>query len=85
MHLAIMIINACTPAIVLYTQGKLEGLMQFFTVPELAVEPEKGFGNKVLVLLDRVQREYPKYKQQLTKNIYTIRLLSANNFNHKVM
>jgi colanic acid/amylovoran biosynthesis protein len=80
MHLAIMSINACTPAIVLSTQGKVDGLMQFFSVPSLSVEPAKGFGNKVVDLIDIVRKEYPKYRQHLVENIEEVRRLSIKNF-----
>lgn len=47
MHLAILSLSVGTPAIVLATQGKVEGLMQAFDLPENCVQPVPGFGRKV--------------------------------------
>jgi len=81
MHLSIMSINAGIPAIVLSTQGKVDGLMQFFSLPELSIEPEQGFGMKVVSLIDRVQDDYERYQSSLSGNINTVRQLADKNFN----
>ncbi|MEX1199540.1 MAG: polysaccharide pyruvyl transferase family protein [Methylophaga sp.] len=80
MHLSIMSINAGTPAIVLSTQGKVDGLMAFFSLPELSLAPEPGFGAKVVALIDLIQNNYDKYKSSLAENIEHVRLLSKKNF-----
>ncbi|MCX4189095.1 polysaccharide pyruvyl transferase family protein [Methylophaga sp. OBS3] len=80
MHLSIMSINAGTPAIVLSTQGKVDGLMAFFSLPELSLEPTAGFGQKVVALIDQVQNNYEKYADRLADNIESVRLLSKKNF-----
>ena len=80
MHLSIMSINAGTPAIVLSTQGKVDGLMAFFSLPELSLEPEPGFGSKVVALIDLIQNNYDNYKSSLAENIEQVRLLSKKNF-----
>lgn len=80
MHLSIMSLNAEVPAIVLSTQGKVDGLMQFFSLPELSLEPEQGFGHKVVALIDRVQADYERYKTNLADNIADVRQLSNKNF-----
>lgn len=81
MHLSIMSINAGVPAIVLSTQGKVDGLMQFFSLPELSIEPQLGFGETVADLIDIVQGDYQKYITHLADNIGSVRGLSENNFN----
>lgn len=80
MHLSIMSINAGTPAIVLSTQGKVDGLMAFFSLPELSLEPEPGFGAKVVALIDLIQNNYDKYQNSLAENVEHVRLLSKKNF-----
>lgn len=80
MHLSIMSINAGTPAIVLSTQGKVDGLMKYFSLPELSLEPELGFGAKVVTLIDLIQDNYDKYISSLAENIDSVRLLSKKNF-----
>lgn len=80
MHLSIMSINAGTPAIVLSTQGKVDGLMQFFSLPELSLEPEQGFGVEVVTLIDRVQNQYQSYKDNLAEHIDYVRQLAGKNF-----
>ncbi|MDY0910386.1 polysaccharide pyruvyl transferase family protein [Microbacterium sp. CFBP9034] len=51
MHLAIMSLWNGTPAITLATQGKVEGLMELMSAPELCVAPEPGFGAVVVSAL----------------------------------
>ena len=80
MHLSIMAINAGTPAIVLSTQGKVDGLMAFFSLPELSLAPEPGFGGKVVALIDLIHNNYDNYKSSLAENIEQVRLLSKKNF-----
>ena len=52
MHLSVMSMMAGVPAVTLATQGKVEGLVQLFGVPELAVEPAHGFSALVVPLVD---------------------------------
>lgn len=54
MHLAVMSLMHGVPAVTLATQGKVEGLMRLFGVPELCVEPRPGFSADVVGVLDRV-------------------------------
>ena len=80
MHLSIMSLNAGTPAIVLSTQGKVDGLMKFFSLPELSLEPEPGFGARVASLIDLVQNNHENYLAKLAQNIEQVRLLANKNF-----
>ena len=54
MHLAVMSLMQGVPAITLASQGKVEGLMQLFSTPELCIPPRPGFAVPVVDLLDRV-------------------------------
>lgn len=80
MHLSIMSMNAGVPAIVLSTQGKVDGLMKFFSLPELSLEPRPGFGQRVVTLIEQVQADYARYKTTIADNLEPVRLLSARNF-----
>lgn len=52
MHLSVMSMMAGVPAVTLATQGKVEGLVQLFGVPELAVDPVGEFSARVVPLVD---------------------------------
>lgn len=52
MHLSVMSMMAGVPAVTLATQGKVEGLVQLFGVPDLAVDPVPGFSARVVALVD---------------------------------
>jgi polysaccharide pyruvyl transferase WcaK-like protein len=80
MHLSIMAINVGVHAIVLSTQGKVDGLMKFFSLPELSLEPQPGFGHKVVTLIDQLQNDYARYKTRIAENIEPVRQLAAKNF-----
>ncbi len=80
MHLSIMSINAGVPAIVLSTQGKVDGLMKFFSLPELSLEPHPGFGQKVVALIQQVQDDYARYKTTIADSLEPVRRLAAKNF-----
>ncbi|MGB2222472.1 MAG: polysaccharide pyruvyl transferase family protein [Neptunomonas phycophila] len=80
MHLSIMSLNALVPAVVLSTQGKVDGLMQYFDTPECSVEPITGFGEKIASITDSIDRDYDDYKSRLSINIGQVRALSAKNF-----
>lgn len=54
MHLAIMSLAQGTPAITLATQGKVEGLMGLFGMPELCVSPGPGMGESIISVADAV-------------------------------
>ena len=51
MHLAILSILGSTYPVMLATQGKVEGLCEYLGRPELGVEPNHGFGLRVLDVL----------------------------------
>ncbi len=80
MHLSIMSMNAGVPAIVLSTQGKVDGLMKFFALPELSLEPVPGFGHKVVFLIEQLQGNYARYRSSITDNLEAVRSLSVKNF-----
>ena len=54
MHLAVMSLMHGVPAITMASQGKVEGLMQLFSTPELCIPPRPGFAVPVIDMLDRL-------------------------------
>lgn len=52
MHLAVMSLMAGVPAITVATQGKVEGLMDLFGLPELCVPPSEDFGRRLHDVLE---------------------------------
>lgn len=47
MHLAILSLSQSMPVICLATHGKVEGLFEFFDLPDLVVEPRPGCGQQL--------------------------------------
>lgn len=54
MHLAVMSLLHGVPAITLASQGKVEGLMQLFSTPELCIPPRPGMAAAAIEVLDGV-------------------------------
>lgn len=54
MHLSIIALSQGVPAIIMSSQGKVEGLAQRFPGAAWCVEPHAGFGGEVEVLIDEV-------------------------------
>lgn len=42
MHLGVMALRMGTPAVIVSTQGKVEGLLEMFDMPECCVRPDAG-------------------------------------------
>lgn len=80
MHLSIMSLYSGVPAITLATQGKVEGMMRLFELPELTVEPVAGFGANVVTTLARLMEREDEVKQKLRTNLERVKLLAAENF-----
>lgn len=80
MHLSIISLNQNTPSIVLSTQGKVDGLMEFFETKNLSVEPKPNFGFVVSDLISDINNDYVGYKQRITSNLDKVRALALENF-----
>ena len=57
MHLAVMSLMYGVPAVTLATQGKVEGLMQLSSTPELCIPVGPGFSAAVIDAVGRVLPE----------------------------
>jgi colanic acid/amylovoran biosynthesis protein len=79
MHLGILALNQGTPAIVLSTQGKVEGLMGYFGLEHLAIEPVRGFATRLAQLLEDETREQI-WRERVEQNLSHLRDLSRENF-----
>ncbi|MGV8881643.1 MAG: polysaccharide pyruvyl transferase family protein [Rhodoglobus sp.] len=80
MHLGVIALSQCVPAIIVATQGKVEGLMEAFDSAELVIAPaaipEDGIGSavkKVLgeeeVLRERILSRLPFVKELANRNL----------------
>lgn len=78
MHLAILAMSAGTPAMVLSTQGKVEGLLALFDLEELALEPRSGFADRVESLVS--SRGSAEWRRKIENNLPRARALSRKNF-----
>lgn len=54
MHLAILSLNAGTPAITMSSQGKVEGLMRLVGTPQFVVDPTRDLPHQVVPLVRQV-------------------------------
>ncbi|MFL9610287.1 polysaccharide pyruvyl transferase family protein [Methylobacillus sp. Pita2] len=80
MHLSIMSLNQNIPSIVLSTQGKVDGLMQFFETEKFSVVPEKGFSTIICNQIDTICENYQEYHALIAKNLVNVKQLSEKNF-----
>lgn len=78
MHLAILAMSQGTPAITLGTQGKVEGLYEMFELPALCVEPNPGFGSRVVSLLSEL--DLAETRSVLGDKLPSVLALAERNF-----
>jgi polysaccharide pyruvyl transferase WcaK-like protein len=79
MHLAVMSLMHAVPAITLASQGKVEGLMQLFSTPELCVVAGPGFATAVIEVVDRVLPEDSAARQSLRRALPDVVALAKRN------
>jgi len=80
MHLAILSLSQETPAICLATHGKVEGLFEFFDLPQLVVEPEAGCGDLLTATAADILKRRSEISAQIASHLPRVRELSALNF-----
>jgi len=80
MHLAILASTVGTPAIVVATQGKVEGLMDLLGLPGWGVEPGEGLGASVIRVLKQYDEDSASVRQQLAIGVDAARALAMQNF-----
>lgn len=76
MHLSIIALSQGVPAVVLASQGKVEGLTQLFAQGVQCVIPVKGFAVDVCDSVARLANAAP-----LAEDIETVRIMALDNFN----
>ncbi|MBC2682471.1 hypothetical protein GSS87_08735 [Corynebacterium sp. 4HC-13] len=80
MHLAILAMNQLTPAVVLATHGKVEGLLTDVGLPSYAVNPEPGCGEALEVGIADAMDHTEERTAQLRKGVGLLRQRSQENF-----
>lgn len=78
MHLAIMALSQGTPAFVVSTQGKVEGLAELFETPDLLLEPSPGFGAAAIERLAPARLE--AFRRKVAERLSMVTGLASRNF-----
>jgi polysaccharide pyruvyl transferase WcaK-like protein len=79
MHLSILALSQRVPPAVLSTQGKVSGLMELFEIPELALEPDRGFARSAIAALDLILDD-PTIRLRVERSLPQVRKLAVQNF-----
>ncbi|MBV7301763.1 polysaccharide pyruvyl transferase family protein [Corynebacterium sp. TAE3-ERU2] len=80
MHLSILSFSNLTPAVVLGTQGKVEGLVSDLELPWLLVEPRPGMGGAICAALERIASDPEAVQDTLRTTVPQLRERAAENF-----
>lgn len=80
MHLSIICAVQGRPAIVLATQGKVQGLMDLLQVPEFCVVPGPGLAASVLEAVARLSEQPADIQDALGRGVVSARDLARFNF-----
>jgi len=80
MHLAILSLSQTTPVICLATHGKVEGLFEFFELPDLVVEPRPGCGEQLVGRVAHALDHADEIRTQLDSRLPGVVEFSRQNF-----
>lgn len=80
MHLAIQALAQGTPAITLATQGKVSGLYEMLSLPELAVDPDSGGENSLLNALRWLSDHQSEVEHALELHMPEVAARAEGNF-----
>lgn len=80
MHLSILAMNQHTPAIVLATQGKVEGLLADVGLPQYAVAPVPGCATAIEACISDIGDNAALRQEVLEAGVAKLRARSAENF-----
>lgn len=80
MHLAILTLSHAVPAIVLATQGKVDGLLELFSLKDLSIEPRAGFGAIALNKARWCLEHSDEVRSRVTVGRDRARSLARDNF-----
>ena len=79
MHLGVMALRMGTPAVIVSTQGKVEGLVEMFGMPECCVEPS-GELTALVGATAAVIDNRDSYAARISERLPTVIDLAARNF-----
>ncbi|ALJ19083.1 polysaccharide pyruvyl transferase family protein [Microbacterium sp. No. 7] len=79
MHLAVIALSQGVPAIVLNTQGKVDGLADMFGRPELCLAPQRGFAVAAIASARRELSPPGPLRQAVDERLPHVRALSRRN------
>ncbi|MGW9113321.1 polysaccharide pyruvyl transferase family protein [Microbacterium sp. NPDC055683] len=80
MHLAVMALPFATPAVVLASQGKVEGLMALAGTPEMCVRPRVGLGADVVRLVEAALPAGSPARTSIAAAVPVLRGMAADGF-----
>lgn len=80
MHLAILSLSQEIPVVCLATHGKVEGLFEFFEMPDLVVEPQAGNGELLAEKASAALQNRDALVAQIRTKLPAVIELSKNNF-----
>lgn len=79
MHLSILSLNQGVPAAVLSSQGKVTGLLELFSSPQLVLEPDDSIVANAIAVLNEVLDD-TAVRAQIAEHLPHVRHLSLLNF-----
>lgn len=80
MHLGVIALSAAKPAIIIGTQGKVEGLMEFFGIEELLVAPTNNLGTDICGAVRYLVDKRKEVDGVIAESLTRATLLSGENF-----
>lgn len=83
MHLAIISLSSNTPVFTMATVGKVEGLYEFFGLPELVIQPQQGCAEQIIAGLEAHESEPAAARDAIAAALSTVRDLALRNFDVK--
>lgn len=80
MHLGVISLSVAKPAIIVGTQGKVEGLMDFFGIGELLVTPTPNLGDDICSAIRHLVGNREEVDGVISEALTRAAILSAENF-----
>ncbi|WP_127792788.1 polysaccharide pyruvyl transferase family protein [Agromyces sp. LHK192] len=80
MHLAVMSLMAGVPAITMASQGKVEGLMALFGLPELCIEPGPALAEELPARVAAVLADHERIASRISERLPGVAALAERNF-----
>lgn len=80
MHLGVISLSRCVPAVILGSQGKVEGLMSLLGISDLYVDPNEEFAQEMVRAVERAIHTNSEVRRRVNANLPAVRELSIKNF-----